>query len=199
VSVALFFYVNLQILNTPKKKIMPGKSMEKLTTLESCSEAIQSMEHSDTFSPKMNRILDQIDKLQKKRSLISDILLQKFTDTEMSYQKFKTIVDSAESVMHLNIRSILNRIYAFDEEEYAELVSGRSGLSQGIAEQKLAIFNDYISFVDKAVEDNDEILLKIDRLLMEISKFNSLDAGELENMPAMKELDSLISDTKWYR
>ena len=128
VSVALFFYVNLQILNTPKKKIMPGKSMEKLTTLESCREAIQGMEHSDTFSPKMNRILDQIDKLQKKRSLISDILLQKFTDTEMSYQKFKTIVDSAESVMHLNVRSILNRIYAFDEEEYAELVNGRSGL-----------------------------------------------------------------------
>jgi hypothetical protein len=198
-SVVLFFYVNMRIVNAPTKKIDPKLTIDRINSLESCHDTISRMEYSGTFSPKIDDMLEQIQKMQKKRDLIRDILLQKFNDTEMSYQKFKGIVDSAESVMCLNIKSIINRIYAFDEDEYGELTSGRTNLSKNIASQKLAIYKEYIEFVDQAVEDNEEILLKLDKLLLEISKFNSIDAGELENMEAMKELDSLISDTKWYR
>jgi uncharacterized protein Yka (UPF0111/DUF47 family) len=199
ISIALFFYVNLQIINAPLKKIDPKLTIDKINSLESCFDTINRMGYSGTFSVKMSEMLEQIQKMQKKKDLIKDILLQKFTDTEMSYQKFKGIVDSSEGVMCLNIKSIINRIYAFDEEEYNELVKGKSRLNKNIADQKIEIFKQYIDYVEKAVEDNDEILLKLDKLLLEISKFNSIDAGELENMEAMKELDSLITDTKWYK
>lgn len=198
-TVILFFYVNLQIINAPMKKIAPRQTLDKLNDLESCRLAIGGMGYSGTFSQKMGEIQQQIGQMQKKQELIRDILLQKFSDTEMSYQKFKATVDGSENVMCANIRSIINRIYAFDEEEYNGLVKGRSRLSKSIAEQKLGIYREYIDYVEKAVEDNDEILLRLDKLLLEISKFNSIDAGELENMQAVKELDSLITDTKWYR
>jgi hypothetical protein len=198
-SIVLFFYVNLQIVNAPAKKLDPKITTEKLNSLESCAAALGRMELSGTFAHKMGDIQEQIRQMQKKRDLIKDILLQKFNDTEMSYQKFKAIVDSTENVMCVNIKSIINRIYAFDEEDYNELIGGKSRLSRELAAQKLAIYREYIDYVDKAVEDNDEILLKLDKLLLEISKFNSIDAGELENMEAMKELDSLITDSKWYK
>jgi hypothetical protein len=198
ISVVLFFYVNLQIINAPRKPD-PKLTADKITTLDSCAEAIRSMGHTGTFAPQMSEILEQIQTLQKKRNLINDILLQKFSATEISYQKFKGIVDSTQTVMCQNIKSIINRLYAFDEDDYEELTKGKSNLSKTIADQKLAIYQEYIDFVNKAVEDNDEILLKLDKLLFEISKFNSLDAGELEKTDAIKELDSLISDTKWYR
>jgi hypothetical protein len=198
-SIALFLYVNLLIINAPMRKIDPKLTVDKINSLESCYNTINRMGYSGTFSQKINEILEQIQKMQKKQDLIKDILLQKFTDTEMSYQKFKGIVDSTESIMCVNIKSIINRIYAFDEDEYDEIMKGKSRLRKNIAIQKIEIYKEYIDFVEKAVEDNDEILLRLDKLLLEISKFNSIDAGELENMEAMKELDSLITDTKWYR
>jgi hypothetical protein len=199
ICIALFFYVNLLIINAPAKKIDPKLTIDKVNSLESCAATISHMGYSGTFSQKMNEILQQIQEMQKKRDLIKDILLHKFSDTEMSYQKFKSIVDSTENIMCVNIKSIINRIFAFDEDEYNAIINKKSRLSKNIADQKMEIYKQYIDFVQKAVEDNDEILLKLDKLLLEISKFNSIDAGELDNMAAMKELDSLITDTKWYR
>ncbi len=199
VSVVLFFYVNLQIINAPAKKIDPKTVLDKLGSLESCHEALGRIGYAGTFSVKIGEIREQIENMQRKKELIHDILLQKFNDTEMSYQKFKAVVESAEKVMVVNIRSIINRIYAFDEVEYDALVRGKSRLSKSITEQKLAIYREYIDYVGKAVEDNDEILLRLDKLLFEISKFNSIEEGELESMQALQELDRLITDTKWYR
>lgn len=198
-SAILFFYVNLQVVNAPAKKIDPKALLDKLGSLESCHEALGTIGDIGTFTIKIGEIREQIENMQRKKALIRDILLQKFNDTEMSYQKFKAIVDSTENVMIINIRSIINRIYAFDEVEYTALIKGKSRLSNSIAGQKLAIFQEYIDYVGRAVEDNDEILLRLDKLLFEISKFNSIDEGELESMQALQELDTLITDTKWYR
>lgn len=199
VSVVSFFYVNMLILASPARKLGPAIAEAKLDSLEACRETLARMGYSGTFSPKIAAIQEQIESMQKKRGLIDDILLQKFAATEMSYQRFKGVVGSAERILCANIKSILNRMFAFDEEEYQALARGKSRLRQGLASQKLAIYKEYIDFVDHAVEDNDEILLRLDKLLLEISKFNSMDAGALEETEAVKELDRLIADTKWYK
>ena len=61
------------------------------------------------------------------------------------------------------------------------------------------MYEEYITFVKDSVEDNEEILLKLDKVLLELSKFNSLDDGELENMNAMNEVDELISKINLYK
>ena len=50
-----------------------------------------------------------------------------------------------------------------------------------------------------SIEDNEEILLKLDKFLFELSKFNSLEDGELENMSAIKDVDELINKIKFYK
>ncbi len=198
-SVFLFIYVNYRIIKGRAPKIDPTLTADKITDLNSCRDTINRLKYSGTFSAKLEEVSEQISKMEKKKDLIKDILLQKFSDTEMSYGKFTGVVDSAEKVMCLNIKSMLNKICAFDEEEYNEIKTGKSELDKNIAAQKMGIYNEYIDYVNRSVVGNEEILLRLDKLLLEISKFNSLSNGELETMEALQELDNLIRDTKWYK
>lgn len=199
ISVALFIVINLQMINQPSGRINPMLTLEKITNLDSCFTVLTNMDYAGSFTGKIAEIKQQIQQMKKKITLIKEILLQKFSASEISYQKFRGTLDSAETIMCANIRSIINKISAFDDEEYNQLAKGRSRLKPEIARQKLEIYQQYIDYVNLAVEDNDEILLRLDKLLLEISRFNSIDSGELENMQAVKDLDSLISDTRWYR
>lgn len=201
-SIILFFYVNAQLIFKKEKRKEPIIKVENINTLDDCEAATKEYLHIDTFSASLRAVISQISRLRKKKNTIKDILLQKFTDTEMSYGRFQGTVDGIEKVMCVNIKSILNRIGAFDEEEYSHIKKEKERMANktgGIIQSKLAIYNEYIEYVEKAVEKNEEILLKLDRLLAEISKFNSLSDKEVEDMDAMKEIEALINDTKWYR
>ena len=59
--------------------------------------------------------------------------------------------------------------------------------------------NEYIRFVKEATEDNEQILLKLDKLLLEISGLNCIESGELEQMAGMIEIDNLIIQAKYYK
>jgi hypothetical protein len=198
-SILLFLFVNYRFISAGAPKIDPALTVKKITDLESCKNTIEHLDYSGTFSDKLEEVLEQIQKMQKKKGLIKDNLLQKFSDNEMSYGKFLGIVDNAEKIMCTNVKSMLNKICAFDEEEYNEIKRGKSNLRQSIAVEKMEIYNEYIEFVAQAVDGNEEILLRLDKLLLEISKFNSISASELDSMDALRELDDLIRDTKWYK
>lgn len=82
--------------------------------------------------------------------------------------------------------------------EYRKMVSNKL-FSVEFIRAKMNIYNEYISFVKNATEENEQILLKLDKLLLELSKFNSLEIGEVDNMNAMKEIDELTAQTKYYK
>ena len=46
---------------------------------------------------------------------------------------------------------------------------------------------------------NEDILLKLDGLILEISKLDDIDSGTLEELPAIQEINSLIEHTKYYK
>lgn len=201
-SIVLFFYVNFLILFKSDAAKAPLITVENINTLDDCEAAIEDFSGISTFSDSLSSVAAQIKRFRKKKATIKEILLQKFADTEISYDRFRGTVDGIQGVMCLNIKSILNRISAFDEDEYKQIKHGKllsKSQNSNIVQAKLDIYNEYITFVDKAVERNEEVLLKLDRLLSEISKFNSLSDGEVEDMDAMKEIEALINDTKWYK
>ena len=236
-SAVVFIYGNYRILNYRPVLLRD----HDIKSLNDCVPAVRQNLDKKTFAGDLNTVLEQIKRFQKKKDTINDILLQKFSDMEMSYSKFKAVVLEVENVIYLNIKSLLNRISAFDEEEYARIVkmkhqpgsqanpqlgsqvilqpgsqanaplespaSSQSSLQtasqtesrEDVIKSKMDIYNHYIAFVKDAVEDNEEIIFKLDRLLFEISKFNSLEDGEIEEMSAMKEIDELIGNAKWYK
>ena len=101
----------------------------------------------------------------------------------------------------MNIRSILNKFNAFDEEDYNFIRKEQEAgtFSQQFMEEKFRVYNEYITFVRAATEDNEQILLKLDKLLLEISDLNSLESGQLEQMAGMIEIDNLIKQAKYYK
>jgi len=210
ISVILFFYINYQIL---KPKVVTEQEPVKdkgIQTLDDCHKAVNDYIKNNvkTFHDNLQSVLSQINRMKKKKTTIQNTLAERFDVNELSYQKFFSAVVNIEEIMILNIKSLLNRIHAFDEEEYEKLMREQynykkraqpGSRSERIVKSRLEIYNDYKNFVQEAVENNEEMLIRLDQLLLEITKLNSLSSEEIDRLDAMKEIDDLIRNTKWYR
>ena len=190
-------YGNYKLLSEPEKAIPIGAK----STKEDYVEALNEHRGLETFERNIDLLLDQIERLQKKNKTIRDILLQIFNASEISYQKFDAVIAEVENIFFKNIRSIINKLNAFDEEDYNFIKKQRNAgaFSEEIMEEKFKVYNEYIRFVKEATEDNEEILLKLDKLLLQISGLNCIESGELEKMAGMIEIDNLIKQAKYYK
>lgn len=196
-SFAVFMIGNYKLI-TQKDKII---QTSEIKTAEDYIHALKQNYDKRTFENDIDVILSQISRLSKKKDTIIDILLQKFNNTEMSYKKFEEIILAVEKVFYVNIRSILNKLNAFDEDDYNNIKKNDAYkmFSKEFIQTKMEIYNDYISFIKNSMEDNEQIILKLDKLLLEFSRINSLEDGEIEKMSGMKEIDELIKQTKYYK
>jgi len=190
-------YGNYKLLSEPEKAIPIGAK----STKEDYVEALNEHRGLETFERNIDLLLDQIERLQKKNKTIRDILLQIFNASEISYQKFDAVIAEVDNIFFKNIRSIINKLNAFDEDDYNFIKKQRNAgaFSEDIMEEKFKVYNEYIRFVKEATEDNEQILLKLDKLLLEISGLNCIESGELEQMAGMIEIDNLIKQAKYYK
>jgi hypothetical protein len=196
-SGAFLVYGNYEILTGPEKEVQ----IDKIWKVEDYIKALNVHRELKTFEKTIDLLLDQIKRLQKKNKTIRDTLLQIFNASEMSYRKFDGVIAEVEKIFFINIRSILNKLDAFDEEEYnsARKKYEEGAITQQLCEEKFKVFDEYINFVKDATEDNEQILLKLDKLLLEISGLNSVESGQLEQMTGMIEIDNLIKQAKYYK
>lgn len=196
-SIVVFVFGNYKLLIN-KPKIMQAID---INTAEDCMNALRMSQVKKTFSKDIETILEQTERFQQKKDAIEEFLLQKFNSGEMSFSKFEGVITDIEKVFYINVKSILNKINAFDEVDYNRIKTKNTQkkFSEEFIQTKMSIYNEYFRFVDESIEDSEQILLKLDKLLLELSKFSSLEDGELENMGAMKEIDELINKTKFYK
>jgi hypothetical protein len=195
-SGAGLYYGNYNIIIEPDIEIPP-----KEWTWEDYIEALNILPGLKTFEKAVDLLLDQIERLQKKNKTIRDILLQKFSVSEISYKKFDAVIADVEKIFKMNIRSIINKLKAFDEEDYNSIREKHEAgdISQQVMEEKIKVRNEYVTFVKAATEYNEQILLKLDKLLLEISDLNCLEPGQLEQMPGMIEIDNLLKQAVQYK
>lgn len=195
-SVIVFVFGNYKLL-IEKEKIIQASEIK---TAEDCIDALEQNYSKRTFEKDIATILEQIETFQKKKKTIKESLLQKFNSTEMSYSKFDGVILDIENVFYINIKSIINKLNAFDEKDYNRIMKNgaEKKFSGEFIQTKMSIYKEYISFVKNAIEDNEQIILKLDKILLELSKLNSLENGKIENMSVMKEIDELINKIKLY-
>jgi parvulin-like peptidyl-prolyl isomerase len=196
-SSAGLIYGNYKLFTEPEKVTPPDKPW----TREDYIEALNNLRGLKTFEETVDLLLDQIERLQKKNKIIRDILLQNFSASEISYKKFDAVIAEVENIFFMNIRSIINKLKAFDEEDYNFVIKKREGraFSEQFMEEKFRVYDEYITFVKAAAEYNEQILLKLDKLLLEISDINIIESEQLEKMPGMVEINNLIEQTKNYK
>jgi len=196
-SGAGLIYGNYRLFTKPER-VTPT---HKIMTTEDYIGELNAHRNLKTFEKTVDLMLDQIERLQNKNKIIRDILLQIFSASEMSYKKFDGVISEVEEIFFMNFRSILNKMNAFDEDDYNFIRTKRESgdFSEQFMEEKIEVYKKYITFVNAAVEDNEEILLKLDKLLLELSGLNSVESGQLEKMPGMIEIDNLIKQTGVYK
>ena len=181
-------------------KLPVAPVVKHIDDVEGYIEALQHYKSIKTLQPEISLALSQIDRIEKKTNTLSNVLRQRFSPTEMSFQKFSSVATEVENLFYLNVRSVLNRLSVFDDSEYESVMNPKnSRLNTELLDERRRVYQDYVSFVKDSLDTNEEILLKIDKLLLEIARLDSFEPGDIENMACMKEIDSLIKQTKLYK
>ncbi|ALC90575.1 hypothetical protein AM500_12850 [Bacillus sp. FJAT-18017] len=181
-------------------KKLPAIHLNELKTNEDYVKALQLYQDIKVLREDILFALSQEMRLKKKKGGLLTLLNERFDKTELSYQKFTNVVSEVEKLFYMNIRNILNKVSTFDETEYESIIRKNTNrFSKEILQEKKELYNEYLSFVKNALNINEEILLDIDKLVLEISRLNTIDIDDIDNMAAMQEMDALIKQTKLYK
>ncbi|WP_373228900.1 hypothetical protein [Cohnella sp.] len=195
-SVLVLIYGSYVLLFKPPV-VLPVKHIR---THEDYVEALTPYRRVKALEDNITLALEQLERLKKKKITLLNVLNQRFEATELSYKKFASVTYEVEKLFYLNVRSILNRLHVFDESEFESVMRRKSKpFSRELLEEKTNVYNNYLTFMNSSIGTNEEILLKLDKLLLEISRLDSFEPGDIENMPCMQEIDSLIKQTKYYK
>ncbi|WP_028550299.1 hypothetical protein [Paenibacillus sp. UNC451MF] len=174
--------------------------VKQIKTYEDYVEALTHYRKVKVLESDITLALRQLERIRKKKDTLLEILNQRFESTELSYIKFTSVTQEVEKLFYLNLRSVLNRLHVFDEAEYESVIVQKSTqLSPKILQERTIVYNEYMNFIKNSLSTNEEILLKLDKLILEISRLDSLEPGDIEAMPCMQEIDSLIKQTKHYK
>ncbi|MFX3634761.1 MAG: hypothetical protein ACE3L7_23250 [Candidatus Pristimantibacillus sp.] len=174
--------------------------VKQLKTHDDYVEALTHYRRVNVLEDDITLALEQMNRIGKKKDTLLNVLNQRFDTTELSYKKFASVTLEVEKLFYLNVRSILNRLNVFDESEYERVMKRQStSFSQELLQEKTLLYNEYLSFIKSSIGTNEEILLKLDKLLLEISRLDSFELGDIDNMPCMQEIDLLIKQTKYYK
>lgn len=197
IASGLAVYYGTYVLLFKQPVVIPVKQIK---THEDYVEALTGYRRVKALEGDITLALEQLNRMKKKNITLLNVLNQRFDPSELSYKKFASVTREVEMLFYLNVRSILNKLHVFDESEFENVMSQKSTrLSSELLQEKTNLYNEYVSFVKDSLGTNEEILLKLDKLLLEISRLDDLELGDIENLACIQEIDSLIKQTKFYK
>ncbi|WP_328285245.1 hypothetical protein [Paenibacillus alkaliterrae] len=175
--------------------------VKDIKTHEDYMAALQHYRNVKAFKKDISLALDQLGRIVKKKDTLLEVLSQRFDQTELSYKKFTSVIYEVEKLLYLNIRGILNKLSVFDASEFSMFASQQRStqFSNKLVQEKTDLYKEYLDYLTGYIGANEEILLKLDKLLLEISLLGSTNYRDVEEMPCMKEIDALIKQTKFYK
>lgn len=172
-----------------------------IQTHEDYVHALQPYRHIKSLKDHVSLALDQLERMDKKQKTFLEILAQRFDPAELSYKKFRSVIEGVQSLFYLNMKGILNKLHVFDPSEFSRFAAKPKDapFSNQLVQKKSDLYKEYVAYITGYLEANEEISLKLDKLLLEMSLLGSTDYKEIEEMPCMKEIDALIGQTKYYK
>lgn len=176
---------NLYIL-LPEHKTVKVTTSKDYASIADYIDKVDDYKGHKVWGKYVDQALKQIDRLSKKVNMITIILGQFFDKEEISYKSFMNVVGGIEKVFTDNLRTMINRMAIFDEDDYLST----DGTSESCRE--------YIKTVSSMVELNNSIIDKVDKLLVEVSKLTDSNV-DIANMPAILDLEELINNVQYYR
>lgn len=184
-----------------KRQVIRWRAIGDEADPEEYSAALGQYKSVKALKKDMTLATSQIDRMQKKKVALMEVLGQRFEPTELSYTKFSSVIHEVERLFYLNLQGVLNKLSVFDPSEFAQFAGGQAAgrFSERLVAERTSLYNKYLAYIEGYLSGNEEILLKLDQLMLEISLLGSTDYREIEEMPCMKEIDALIQQTKYYK
>ncbi len=202
-SLIAFGYGNYTLLFSERKmQLLRGT---ELTEPKDYVQALQDMDLNGVFDADIHTATEQIGRMQDKDKALNIILAQFFTPQEMTFTRFQSAINAVQAIFYNNVKKMLNRMTIFDYADYRKLkkISSASDkeddeTAEAVEAQK-RIYQEHIDYVHDLVKMNESVLVKMDALLLELSKLDDVDEQGLEKMAAVQEINDLIEQTKYYK
>jgi hypothetical protein len=150
-----------------------------------------------TFRPDLMDMVEQLEKLRKKKASIRTILLQRFQPTELAFAKFSSAADRAESFMVQTARTVLAKVKGFDEEEYEDAMNNPNTSREEFKTRK-NFYDTVLGEVSDLVEQGNAVLLALDKLQAAVSDIQTIGNQHPDSDSAVREIDRLAQDVKFY-
>lgn len=203
VVVGAFGYYNIF-----KKSEVPLISISNAKALEKPDDyfgALESCRSKQVFKTYIDRAEAQIYRFDEKSQSLTTLLSQYFTPEELTFKHFNSVLGSVQELFFSNLKNIINRMIIFDEEDFNKVSALLLEAMPDYDERqrihsKVEVYNEHIEFIDKTLDNNDDVIVKLDELILELSKLDSTQNCEnLEDLPAVVEINELIKNVKYYR
>ncbi|MDQ6419364.1 hypothetical protein RB620_07960 [Paenibacillus sp. LHD-117] len=156
----------------------PPRRLPEPRTYESYWLALLRYRDLKIFPSEAAGALDQLERMENKKKALHGLLAQRFDRAELTFKKFVSVIAAVEELFYQHIRGILDQLD----------VQRSAGMKAGVIAQAAGYLG-----------ANEQILLKLDQLLSELSRLGSAEYRDAMNMPCMKDIDALISQTKYYK
>ncbi len=139
--------------------------------------------------------LEQVHSAERKKKRLHKVIGIQFSEGSISWDRFVTLVDTAERTVLRNSALVANNVQSFDREGYAQ---EKAHHGSGAHDERLALYDQQLSRMREVVTANERVLLEMGKLELELSRLEEDDTLE-DNGQTVEELQSLIEETKYYR
>jgi len=167
---------------------------------QDAQQALVQYRQHKLFSMEVQHALDQLHRMKQKKLALLDLLSQRFQPSELSYSRFLGVISAVEQLFNNNIKGLISKLRG-SELSGLSTVDQRMQrmLSPRVTQQKQQLRKEYTDYVLGYISSNEEILIKLDQLMLETTRLGTTDYRELDDMPCMQEIDQLIKQTKYYK
>lgn len=194
-DVIIFVFGNYMILN--KKPRQTKYDEAKLVTTKDFIQRLEQCRSKQEFRDEAETTIKQISRLQQKIETLNLILSQHFTEGTLTYQKFSNTIYGIQQLYFSNVKKMIGRIVIFNQEEYNH--KDDVELDEASKKVRNQIFREHIDYVESMVKKGEDILIKLDNLILEISKLDDTNATDLNDLSTVQEINDLIEQTKYYK
>ena len=187
-----FFYGNHELLSEPKRSRV---SKDSVSDIKKAGMLLKSYFTSRPLGDTARVANDQLRRMTNLFENTENIIGEKFEKGSMSWSKYDAIVKSAEKSAVSNVVAMANRMQIFGEREYEKLTRYKDDqIPDDIQEKQLQLYEENLQKIKDAIALNEELLLKIETLMFELSSENDVE----EHDEILEEIEKLTKEVKLY-
>lgn len=166
-GLAIFFIGNFWILVKVEKAEL---KIGKLTTIEQCISALNSCKKTDpAFLGEIRRAIEQLYTLQRRKDSLTTLL--EVNGVSEAFNYLNQTADTANYCVFTNVKSIINRLIVFDNEEYSQ-------------NQNSYDIDSHRTYIRGLLDENQEVLDEYAEMLEAVSKIGDRQIN-LDNIKDM--------------